>query len=182
MWIIAGLGLQTLGIFALRTAQLASSTRSLRALAAIGILLLAILPFTKALGFELGLTWSLVAISLVAYALILRPLVSADAVGHNRAPKRARRMPVAPSDSRRRLTVRLIAAGPLALIAALALSLIIATKPWAVEITRLFTGGLLAPLFWSLGALHATVDSSLWRVVLLPISTTALAASAYWLL
>ncbi|MHA7820032.1 MAG: hypothetical protein ACX930_10335 [Erythrobacter sp.] len=72
-----------------------------------------------------------------------------------------------------------MSAGPLYLVASLALSLVIATKPWTSEITRLFVGGLSTPLFWSVGALHATVDPDLKRIVWVPLALTAIGFGAF---
>lgn len=145
----------------------------------LALFVLSIWLISNGLGFELGLTWGLTTISVVAYALILAPFFQTRAVGHERVPQRLKKMPTPPSGSKARLALRLFSAGPLYLITALALSLIIATKPWAIEITRLFTGGLMTPLFWSVGALHATVDPDLKRVVWMPVLLTGGAAAGY---
>lgn len=90
-------------------------------------------------------------------------------------------MPTPPSGSKARLALRLVSAGPLYLLASLALSLLIATKPWSGEITRLFIGGLSTPLFWSVGALHATVDHDLKRIVWAPLALAASGFGAFFL-
>ncbi|MEM7611993.1 MAG: hypothetical protein AAF270_09960 [Pseudomonadota bacterium] len=182
MWVASGVALQALGIVSLRSAKQSSRARLWRVLGGVGALSLSIAAIAQGLGFELGLTWALVTVSLVAYALILTPAINITEVGHQRVPKRTRRMPAAPSGSKLRLAVRLFSAGPLYLICALSLSLLIATKPWAQEITRLFTGGLMTPVFWSIGALHATVDTRLLRVIYLPIAIAAIAGLVYWFL
>lgn len=180
MWVMAGIASQLLCIQCLRWARALHSVLFLL----FGILLfgLSITLLAAQLGFELGLTWSLVTVSVAAYVLILCPLPVARQIGHKRVPKRTRRAPASPSGSGWRLSVRLFSAGLLYLLTALALSLIVATKPWAQEITRLFTGGLLTPLFWSIGALHATVDASLARVVWMPILLTLVGAAIHLLL
>ncbi|GAA0487854.1 hypothetical protein GCM10009096_33470 [Parasphingorhabdus litoris] len=181
MWIVGGIAVQSLSILSLRQA---SETNGKLVWLVFGLLFfaLSIWLISNGLGLELGLTWALTTISVAAYALILYPFVTTKDVGHERVPSRLKKMPNPPSGSKARLALRLFSAGPLYLVAALALSLIVATKPWAIEITRLFTGGLLTPLFWSIGALHATVDESLWRVAYMPVLITAVSALGYFLL
>lgn len=82
-----------------------------------------------ALGWALGVIWALTTVSLAAFVPILHPFFRAQIVGHSRVPRNGRRMPAAPGRSKTRLAVRMLSAGPLYLIAALALSLLIATKP-----------------------------------------------------
>jgi hypothetical protein len=135
-----------------------------------------------ALGWELGVTWALTTITIAAWVLILHPFFRTQEIGHNRVPRTRRRAPTPPSGSKWRLTAKLFAAGPLWLIAALGLSLLIATKPWTTEITRLFVGGLSTPLWWSIGALHSTVDVNIWRVVLIPIALSIVTFGAFFLL
>ena len=182
MWIIGGVAVQSLSIFSLRQASSDTGAARIWLVAGLVMFALSIWLIANGLGFELGLTWGLTTISVVAYALILAPFFRTSAVGHDRVPQRPKKMPTPPSGSKARLALRLFSAGPLYLITALALSLIVATKPWAIEITRLFTGGLLTPLFWSVGALHATVDPDLKRVVWMPVLLTASAATGYVLL
>ncbi|MEO1019560.1 MAG: hypothetical protein AAFY56_18005, partial [Pseudomonadota bacterium] len=113
---------------------------------------------------------------------ILHPFFRTQVVGHSRIPRNGRRMPAAPSGSKTRLAVRMLSAGPLYLVAALGLSLLIATKPWTTELTRLFIGGLSTPLFWSIGALHATVDPSLCRILWMPVLLAALSFGVFYLI
>ncbi len=182
MWMTAGVTAQALCVFFLRRSKSAESGAAGFVVGGLALFLLSLFLFVQTLGTELGITWALVTISVIAYLMILLPFFAASAVGHNRTPRRERLMPASPSGSAARLSLRLFSAGPLYLICALAVSLLIATKPWAQEITRLFTGGLMTPLFWSLGALHATVDTNLWRVLWLPIVVTAVAAVIYLLI
>ncbi len=182
MWIIGGIAAQSISIWSLRNANRGEANRLLWLAVGLILFVSSIWLISTGLGFELGLTWALTTISIVAYGLILFPFLGAKEVGHQRVPRRLKKMPIPPSGSKARLALRLFSAGPLYLIASLGLGLMIATKPWAVEITRLFTGGLLIPLFWSLGALHATVDSNLWRVAYMPILITAVSAAGYVLL
>ena len=182
MWMTAGVAAQALCVFFLRRSKSAESGATGFVAGGLALFALSLFLFIQGLGTELGITWALVTISVVAYLMILLPFFSASAIGHSRTPKRERLMPASPSGSAARLSLRLFSAGPLYLICALAVSLLIATKPWAQEITRLFTGGLMTPLFWSLGALHATVDTNLWRVLWMPIAVTAVAAAVYLLI
>ncbi|MEO1244169.1 MAG: hypothetical protein AAFX56_00680 [Pseudomonadota bacterium] len=178
----AGVAAQALCVFLLRRSRSAESHSKILVLGGLFGFALSLPLFVQALGVELGITWALVTISVIAYGMILLPFFTAAAIGHSRAPKRERMMPASPSGSAARLSLRLFSAGPLYLICALSISLLIATKPWAQEITRLFTGGLLTPLFWSFGALHATVDTNLWRVLWVPVTLTAVSAAAYLLI
>jgi len=180
MFVTSGIVAQLAGIAVLREAQ----KRESWAVWSVSIVLLAgsIWLMGIGLGWELGVTWALTTVSIAAYALIIHPFIRAESIGHNRVPREGRRMPTPPSSSKWRLTVKLTSAGPLYLIAALGLSLMIATKPWTTELTRLFIGGLSTPLFWSVGALHATVDPSLWRVILVPITLATVSFGAFYLL
>lgn len=180
MLVAGGLAAQLLGIFAVRRGQ--SHRTTLWLVLGWTLLFASVLIMAAALGWELGITWALTTVSLAAYALILHPFFRSDRVGHDRAPRDGRRMPAPPSGSKARLALRLISAGPLYLLASLALSLLIATKPWSSEITRLFVGGLSTPLFWSVGALHATVDPDLKRIVWAPLVLAAIGFGVFFLL
>lgn len=179
MYIIGGIAAQFAGIAVLREAQ----KRGGAVIVLAGFVLLAssIWLMGQGLGWELGVTWALTTVSVAAWTLILHPFLKAQKIGHDRVPRTARRAPAAPSGSKWRLAVKLFAAGPLWLLAALGLSLMIATKPWTTELTRLFIGGLATPLWWSIGALHSTVDLNLWRVVLLPIAVSILTFGVFFL-
>lgn len=179
MWVTGGIAVQILSILALRGAKVSQTARALWLTGGITLFAMSIWLISVGLGAELGVTWALTTISVVAYLLILYPFFRTDTVGHNRVPNRLKKMPAPPSGSKARLTLRLFSAGPLYLVTALALSLVIATKPWAGEITRLFTGGLMTPLFWSIGALHATVDANLWRIVWIPVALTMVSIAGY---
>lgn len=180
MLITGGIVAQLAGVAALREAQ----KRESWAIWLTGLLLFAgsVWLMGTALGWELGVTWALTTVSVAAWLLILHPFFRAQSIGHHRVPRTQRRAPTPPSGSKWRLSVKLFAAGPLWLIAALGLSLLIATKPWTTELTRLFVGGLSTPLWWSIGALHSTVDLNLWRVVLLPIALSIITFGAFYLL
>ncbi|WP_299329626.1 hypothetical protein [Parasphingopyxis sp.] len=182
MWVTGGIAVQILSILALRSARISQSAQAGWLAGGIVLFAASIWLIVRGLGPELGVTWALTTISVVAYVLILHPFLRTRTVGHDRTPSRLKKMPAAPSGSKARLALRLFSAGPLYLITALALSLVIATKPWTGEITRLFTGGLLTPFFWSIGALHATVDSNLWRIVWMPVVLTAAGALGYMFL
>lgn len=179
MLVASGVLAQLVGVAMLREGQRGASAAL--AFVAAALLLASAFAMVGALGWELGISWALTTISLAAYALILHPALRARAMGNNRAPRDGRRMPAPASGSRFRLAVKLFSAGPLYLLAALGVSLLIATKPWESELTRLYIGGLLTPLFWSVGALHATVDPSLARVVANPVGTALLFFGAFYL-
>lgn len=180
MFIVGGIVAQFGGVAALRQAQRQGSW--MLCIFAMTLLLGSAWSMSFALGVELGLAWALATISIAAYALVLFPFVTACEVGHGRVPRTDRRSPAAPSGSKARLALRLISAGPLYLIAALGLSLLIATKPWTTELTRLYIGGLSSPLFWSVGALHATVDPDLRRIVWLPVLIASVTLGSFYLL
>lgn len=170
---------QLAGVALLRSAQVRAS--GLLLAAALVTLLGSIALLSSSLGWEIAAAWGLTSISLVAYGLILHPLTRAERIGQPRAPRDGRRNPASPSGSKMRLAVKLFSAGPLYLIAALAVSLLIATRPWTTEVSRLYTGGLTTPLFWSMGALHATVDPSLWRVTFVPAALGVAGFAAFFL-
>lgn len=180
MLVAGGIVSQLAGVAALREAQKRASW-PIRT-AGIALILGSVWLMGLGLGWELGVTWALTTISIAAYVLILHPFFRAREIGHSRLPRTHRRSPVAPSGSKWRLTVKLVSAGPLYLIAALGISLLIATKPWTSELTRLFVGGLSTPLWWSIGALHATVDPSLLRVTIVPIAIAVLTFGLFYLL
>jgi len=179
MLITGGIVAQLAGVAALREAQRRDSWPIW--IASLALFAGSICLMGAGLGWELGVTWALTTISVAAWALILLPFFRSREIGHNRVPRSQKRAPAPPSGSKWRLTVKLIAAGPLWLVAALGLSLLIATKPWTTELTRLFVGGLTTPLWWSIGALHSTVDLNLWRVVLFPIALSALTFGVFFL-
>lgn len=182
MFVASGIAIQVLSLLSFRHASKTVRKPLLPALTGVALFAASVWMIGMEVGFELGLAWAMSTISVVAYVHILPPFFSATSVGHNRVPSRLKEMPRAPSGSKVRMAVRLFSAGPLYLTCALALSLLIATKPWTEEITRLFAGGLLNPVFWSVGALHATVDPDLWRVLYTPVLVTAIAALGYVLL
>jgi len=179
MLVASGVLAQLVGVAMLREGQRRANLAL--ALLAAALLIASSYAMAGALGWELGLAWALTTVSLAAYCLILHPFLRARTVGHDRPPREGRRMPTPPSGSKWRLAVKLIAAGPLYLLAALGLSLLIATKPWESELTRLYVGGLSTPLFWSVGALHATVDPSLLRVAAVPIVLALASFGAFYL-
>ena len=186
MFVTGGLIAQLAGIAGLREAQRRES-RSVWA-GSLALLAASVWLMGKGLGWELGVSWALTTISVAAWILILHPFFRAEAIGHNRVPRMSRRVPNRPSGvasrpsaSRWRLAIKLISAGPFYLIAALGLSLLLATKPWTTELTRLFIGGLSTPFFWSIGALHSTVDLNLWRVVLVPIALSIVTFGVFFL-
>jgi len=184
-WIAAAMLFQLLGILILRRATVAAAADRIgpgMGLTAAGwALLLASAPLAaQGMGWELGIAWTLTVFSLVAFIVILPRLARLPAMG--RPPRR----PVIDRASKRRgtwitLTARLVAAGPLWLVAGLAVGLLVATRDVWLEENRLMAGGLAIPLVWAAGALHATADLSLPRLLLAPVLVTALFALGYLL-
>ena len=79
----------------------------------------------------------------------------------------------APPASLARGAARVLLAGPLALVAALGLTALIALRtPW-LEADRLVTAGFLLPIAWAAGAIWATMDGKLVRVAV-ALSLTAI--------
>jgi hypothetical protein len=79
----------------------------------------------------------------------------------------------APPASLARGAARALLAGPLALVAALGLTALIALRtPW-LEADRLVAAGFLLPIAWAAGAIWATMDGKLVRVAV-ALSLTAI--------
>lgn len=134
--------------------------------------------FIAAFGVSVGLSWALLTVSAAAYALFLPRLLPASVIG---VPIMRQRPPrdKAARGGKLGLALRLFAAGPLYLITALAVGAVLATKlPWN-EVNRLMFGGMAVPLIWAIGALHATADLKLLRVLGLPLLVTAILAGGY---
>jgi hypothetical protein len=178
--LLAGLGAQLAGVIAWRQARGGTLPMVLFWLGL--VLLAASLPiYVTALGASLGLSWALLTVSLAAYAVFLPRLLPAAAIGRPIARQRSPRETAA-RGGKLGLALRLFAAGPLYLIAALAVGAVLATKlPWS-EVNRLMLGGLVIPLVWALGALHATADLGLVRVLGMPLVITAIFAGGYFTL
>lgn len=137
--------------------------------------------FIAAFGVSLGVSWALLTVSAAAYALFLPRLLSAAAIGLPITRQRAARVKAA-RGGKLGLAARLFAAGPLYLIAALAVGAVLATKLSWSEVNRLMMGGLVIPALWAAGALHATADLNLWRVLGLPVLITGIFAAGYFAL
>ena len=177
MWAIAGIGSQVLGVSAWSAARNGHTPRLLF-ISGLGFLLTSLTIFVRAYGIGLGFAWALLSVSIAAYIVVFPPLAKATQIGRDRFRARP-----APRDASRGgklgLSLRLLAAGPLYLVAALAVGAVIATKmPWA-EVNRLMTGALTIPLVWALGALHATADLKIWRVLSIPILLTLIFAAIF---
>jgi hypothetical protein len=96
-------------------------------------------------GAEVGIPLALETSALIAFAFILTRIERRT----SRLP-RDRTMPL-PERPRRRLllgTTRIIVAGPLGLISALGIAVVIATKAPMAEQTRLILAGLIVPSLW----------------------------------
>ena len=172
MLAIAGLGAQMVGIAAWSRAQ---SARSARLLFWFGLLLLvsSAVLMARQFGTGQGIAWAFATFSLVAYARFVPQLAQAAHVG--RDGFRRQQATAKPSrGGKLGLALRLVSAGPLYLIAALAVGAVAATKlPWD-EVNRLMFGGLIIPAIWAAGALHATADLSSARVLCAPLLITGL--------
>jgi len=178
--LVAGFALQLLALAGLSRAR---GSAAWRGWVALGLLFFAasLAVFISALGTGLGLSWALTAVSLAAYLRFLRLLLVAPSLGvaRGKAPAAA----TAPAPTRPgALVLRLLAAGPLYLLASLGIGLVLATRlPWA-EVNRLMLGGLLVPALWALGALHATADTRLVRIAAAPVLVALLCGAAVFTL
>jgi hypothetical protein len=175
MWMVAGFASQLLGLWAWRAARADHGSARPVAMFCVGLGLLAasVAIFLASTGLSLGLGWALLTMSIAAYAVVFPPLARARAIGRD---KFRARPPVREANrgGRLGLVLRLVSAGPLYLVAALAIGAVVATQmPWA-EVNRLMTGGLLVPFIWALGALHATADLALARVLGAPVALAIL--------
>lgn len=180
MWALAGIGSQLLGVLAWSAAR---SGRSPVPLFWIGLALLtaSVAIFVHTLGTGLGLSWALLTVSAAAYLIFVPRLLRAPRIGKIAFRSRVNRTKAGRGGGLG-LGMRLLSAGPLYLVAAMAISCVVATKlPWD-EVNRLMLGGLLVPALWALGALHATADLMLWRVLGAPVILTVLFAALYFLL
>ncbi|MEM8826400.1 MAG: hypothetical protein AAGD40_05685 [Pseudomonadota bacterium] len=164
----AGAAFQLLGMGLLGTSGARSGARA--GIPILGLLAIAtgIGLFVQDSGLELGIAWALALLSLAAYLRILWPLPLAPKVGHRRGRRTS--SGTAPVTSRWRLAGRLFSAGPLYLLAALGCGLLVSTQTDWLEQNRLLTGAFLIPFLWSLGALHATADTRLLRIFLIPVA------------
>jgi hypothetical protein len=137
--------------------------------------------FAKAFSVSLSWGWTLAAISVVGYALILGRFFIARQIGID---KRQARFDTAPVREKTGVTLaeRLFSAGPLYLAASLGIALLIATKVPSADINRIVFGAFAIPIIWAMGALHATVDVTRWRVWLTPLGLVALSAALYFLM
>ncbi|PNU02167.1 hypothetical protein [Novosphingobium guangzhouense] len=105
-------------------------------------------------GAEIGIPLALETAALVAFGFILTRMERRE---ERPARKRAAIVDAAASSSRgswRRYvlgTVRVLVAGPLGLIAAMAIAVVIATRTPMAEQTRLILAGLIVPTLWAIG-------------------------------
>lgn len=166
------MGAQLLGIEVWSRAQGSSRGRLLFWLG-LGLLAGSLALMMADFGVALGLCWALLMISLVAYIYRFVPrLLPHEQVGKD-AFKRRNGATRAARGGKAGLALRLVSAGPLYLVAAMAIGAVAATKlPWE-EVNRLMFGGLIIPAIWAAGALHATADLKVWRVLASPIALTA---------
>ncbi|RIV91845.1 hypothetical protein D2V17_02590 [Aurantiacibacter xanthus] len=180
MLAIAGFGAQMLGIGAWSQAQGSQHSRLLF-WTGLALLLCSTALMIARFGTAPGIAWAFLTISLVAYARFVPQLVQVPHIGRD-AFRRQRASARASRGGKLGLALRLVAAGPLYLIAALAVGAVAATKlPWA-EVNRLMFGGLIVPVIWATGALHATADLRLARVLGAPLLITAIFAGIFFAL
>lgn len=149
--------------------------------AGLALLLCSAAVMIGALGWALGLSWALLTLSLAAYLPFLLPLLRTARLGAERDARRVAGVRAA-RGGRLGLALRLLSAGPLYLLAALAVGCVLATRlPWD-EVNRLMAGGLTVPAVWAAGALHATADLRLWRVLGVPVAVAGVFAAGFFLL
>ena len=148
----------------------------------LGLLAASIAFMITDLGVALGLCWALLTVSLVAYLFRFVPrLLPHEHIGKD-VFKRRKGAARATRGGKVGLALRLVSAGPLYLIAAMAIGAVAATKlPWD-EVNRLMFGGLIIPAIWAVGALHATADLKIWRVLITPVALTAIFAGMFFAL
>ncbi|WP_241657400.1 hypothetical protein [Aurantiacibacter suaedae] len=177
MLAIAGFGAQVLGIGAWSQAQKSGHSRLLFWLGFVLLVGSAGL-MTGQFGTAQGLAWAFITASLVAYGFFLRRLAQASHIGTD-GFRRQRSTAKAHRGGKLGLALRLVSAGPLYLLAALAVGAVAATKlPWD-EVNRLMFGGLIIPVIWAVGALHATADLAIARVIGVPLLMIALFAGIF---
>ena len=177
MLALAGIGAQFAGLYAWSRAR---SGVAPGPLFVIGLALLAasVAAFVSGSGVALGISRAFLSVSLVAYVLLVPRLLTARQIGTPVARSRKSRTKAA-RGGKLGLALRLIAAGPLYLAASLSVSAVLATKlPWE-EVNRLMMGGFVVPAVWALGALHATADLRLLRVLGAPIVVFTVFAGLY---
>ena len=186
MFAFAGFGAQLLGIAAWRQARGGHAPLMLFWLG-LALLVASLALLIAAFGTSLGISWALLVVSIAAYALFVPRLVTTGEIGR---PIRRTRAPrsKAGRGGALGLGLRLLRAGPLYLIgrvilpnAALGVGTTCATSlPWE-EANRLMFGGLIIPAVWALGALHATADLDLRRVLAVPIAIILVTVGLYLL-
>lgn len=103
-------------------------------------------------GAEVGIPLALETAALVAFGFILSRV---ERRGDRPARERnARERPTAPRSAFRRYglgTLRVLVAGPLGLLAAMGIAIVIATRTPMAEQTRLILAGLIVPTLWAIG-------------------------------
>lgn len=103
-------------------------------------------------GAEVGIPLALETAALVAFGFILSRMER-----RSDRPARERGGREAPAEPRRAFrrygvgTLRVLVAGPLGLVAALGIAVIIATRTPMAEQTRLILAGLIVPTLWAIG-------------------------------
>jgi hypothetical protein len=175
----AGFGAQLLGIAAWRQAR-GRHAPVMLFWVGLALLVASLALLIAAFGTSLGISWALLVASIAAYALFVPRLVTTGEIGR---PIRRTRAPrsKAGRGGALGLGLRLLCAGPLYLIAALGVGTTFATSlPWE-EANRLMFGGLIIPVVWALGALHATADLDLRRVLAVPIAIILVTVGLYLL-
>ena len=137
------------------------------------------------LGWDEAIALAMLGPCLIAYGVLARlagwstasaSVTRAPEPAELHAPEKTRSSAAAksaPPASLARGAARALLAGPLALVAALGLTALIALRtPW-LEADRLVTAGFLLPIAWAAGAIWATMDGKLVRVAV-ALSLTAI--------
>ena len=180
MLAIAGFGAQALCIGAWSQAQTSHRSRLLF-WTGLALLICSTGLMIGQFGTAPGLAWAFVTVSLVAYCRFLPRLVQSSDIGRD-GFRRQLSTAKASRGGKLGLALRLVSAGPLYLVAALAVGAVAATKlPW-VEVNRLMFGGLIIPVIWAVGALHATADLTIVRVLAMPLLITAVFTGIFFAL
>jgi len=179
--LVAGFLAQIIGLIAWSRAR-TSPWPALLFWAGLAMLLASlILPLTT-LSSALATSWALLTVSIAAYVTVLSRLWTMHRIGLEPARGRARTARAAAPLNWPALAVRLTSAGPLYLLASMAVGCVLATRTPFLDVNRLMLGGLVVPVAWAAGALHATADRQLARVVLIPLLITATFSGAYFIL
>lgn len=148
MWIGAALLASLAGLLCLWLGWKNGSDMRLRAAIALAWWALSTAIWIARFGAEIGIPLALETAALVAFAFILSRMERRTS-----RPPRERSVPPPPRPRWRILigSLRALVAGPLGLIAALGIAVMIATRAPMAEQTRLILAGLIVPSLWAIG-------------------------------